>query len=167
MFYFWVPLSNVLWLHHLHSQQHHFSALGETLCVSVPNRMMQHRHYCNSQYLSKSFTHIIKSTMQSVCMTDYILTVAPSLMEIGLGFFPIWPLMLKPILVNLLGAGGSAEDSSSASAVRCWDVRLTAAAPPTVLQETGLVFTLPPSSCGPAWGKTTHQGEQLDNELSP
>lgn len=59
--------------------------------------------------------------------------------------------MLKPILETLVGAGGSAEDSSSSSWVRCWDVRLTAVpSPPTVLQETGLVFTLPPSSCGPA-----------------
>lgn len=83
-------------------------------------------------------------------------------MDIGFDFFPIGLLMPKPILETLLGAGGSAEDSSSSSDLRCWDVRLTAVAPPpTVLEETGLVFTLPPSSCGPAWGKTTHQGEWL------
>lgn len=59
--------------------------------------------------------------------------------------------MLKPILETLLGAGGLPEDSSSSSGVRCWDVRLTAVpSPPTMLQETGLVFTLPSSSCGPA-----------------
>lgn len=90
-----------------------------------------------------------------------ILTVAPSLMDMGLDFFPIWLLMLKPILETLLGAGGSSEESSSSSGVKCSDVRLTVVpSPPTVLQETGLVFTLSPSSCGPAWGKTTQQGEQ-------
>ncbi|KAA8595859.1 hypothetical protein FQN60_011150 [Etheostoma spectabile] len=70
--------------------------------------------------------------------------------EMGFDFFPIGLLMLKPILESLRGAGGSAEDSSSSSGVRCWDVRLTAVPSPTVLQETGLVFTLSPSSCGPA-----------------
>ena len=91
----------------------------------------------------------------------YTLTVAPSLIDMGFDFFPIWLPMLKPILETLRGADGSAEGSSSSSGVRCWDVRLTAVpSPPTVLQETGLVFTLPSSSCGPAWGKTTHQGEQ-------
>lgn len=83
-------------------------------------------------------------------------------MDMGFDFFPIWLLMLNPILETLHGAGGLAEDSSSSSGVRCWDERLTVVpSPPTVLQETGLVFTLPPSSSGPAWGKTTHQGEQL------
>lgn len=93
---------------------------------------------------------------------DCTLTVAPSLIDMGFAFFPIWLLMLKPILETLQGAAGLPEDSASSSDVRCWEVRLTAAvpSPPTVLQETGLVFTLPSSSCGPAWGKTTHQGEQ-------
>lgn len=79
------------------------------------------------------------------------LTVAPSLIDMGLDFFASGLLMLKPILETLRGAGGSSEDSSSSSGVRCWDVRLTAVpSPPTLLQETGLVFTLPSSSCGPA-----------------
>lgn len=88
--------------------------------------------------------------------------VAPSLIEMGLDFIAILLPMLKPILEVLQGAGWSVEDWSSSSGVRCWDVRLTAVPSlPPVLQETGLVFTLSSSSCGPAWGKTTHQGEQL------
>lgn len=88
----------------------------------------------------------------------HTLADAPSLMDMGLDFFASWPLMLKPILEILQGdgAGGSEpeeESSSSSSAgVKCRDVRLTAVlpSPATVLEETGLVFTLPPSSCGPA-----------------
>lgn len=99
----------------------------------------------------------------SVTVSCHTLTVAPSLMDMGFDFFPIWLLMPKPILEILQGAGGFSEasSSSSSSGMRCWDVRLNAVpSPPTVLQEIGLVFTLPSSSCGPAWGKTTHRGEQ-------
>lgn len=100
--------------------------------------------------------------MRSFSTKDCTLTVAPSLIDMGFAFFDIWLLMLKPILETLQGAAGLPEDWASSSDMRCWEVRLTAAvpSPPTVLQETGLVFTLPSSSCGPAWGKTTHQGEQ-------
>lgn len=106
------------------------------------------------------FIYLFTQGLQAL-INSYTLTVAPSLIDIGFDFFPIWLLMLKPILETLWGAGGIPEESSSSSGVRCSDVRLTAVpSPPTVLQETGLVFTLPSSSCGPAWGKTTHQGEQ-------
>ena len=91
-------------------------------------------------------------SVQAVIIMPYdTLTVAPSLMDIGFDFFAMGLLMLKPILETLGGAGRSSEESSSSSGMSCWDLRLTAApSPPTELQETGLVFTLSPSSCGPA-----------------
>lgn len=108
---------------------------------------------------SRTFTPItdVNSESNVHCVT---LTVAPSLMLIAFDFFPIWLLMLKPILETFLGAGGSAEVLSSSSYWSWSDLRLSAVpSTSTVLQETGLVFTLSPSSCGPAWSKTTHQGE--------
>lgn len=91
-------------------------------------------------------------SVQAVIILPYdTLTVAPSLMDIGFDFFAMGLLMLKPILETFGGAGRSSEESSSSSGMSCWDLRLTAApSPPTELQETGLVFTLSPSSCGPA-----------------
>lgn len=117
-----------------------------------------HKSKINACYASVSPLEQVPCFVTNECT----LTVAPSLIDMGFAFFPIWLLMLKPILETLQGAAGLPEDSASSSDVRCLAVRLTAAvpSPPTVLQETGLVFTLPSSSCGPAWGKTTHQGEQ-------
>lgn len=118
-------------------------------------------HQCDNCWQSDIIW--IRLQLSVVDINCHTLTVAPSLMDMGLDFFPIWLLMLKPILEILQGAGGiwKASSWSSSSCARWWDVRLTAGpSPPTVLQETGLVFTLPSSSCGPAWGKTTHRGEQ-------
>lgn len=139
----------------------HLSHSGKTICESLS--------FCDASYniiltaITNTTAKIRRfyTTFTRSWFSHYKLTVAPSLIDMGLDFFPIWLLMLKPILETFRGAGESAEDSSSSSGVTCWDVRLTAVpSPPTVLQETGLVFTLPSSSCGPAWGKTTHQGEQ-------
>lgn len=67
----------------------------------------------NVLYLSKL------ESIRSFATKDCSLTVAPSLMDIGFAFFPIWLLMLKPILGALQGAAGLPEDSASSSDTRC------------------------------------------------
>lgn len=89
-----------------------------------------------------------------------VLTLAPSLMEMGAGFFIGWLIRPNPIL-ETLGAGGTGwleVDSFPGPGLTSWAERFP---PPPVLEETVLVFTLPSFSSGPAGGETTYQGEQL------
>lgn len=60
------------------------------------------------QFLQNKFPALQSIRVFATC--DNTLTVAPSLIDMGFAFFPIWLLMLKPILETLQGAAGLPED---------------------------------------------------------
>lgn len=62
------------------------------------------------QFLQDKFPALQSIRVFFFSTNDYTLTVAPSLIDMGFPFFPIWLLMLKPILETLQGAAGLPED---------------------------------------------------------
>ena len=80
-------------------------------------------------------------------------------MEIG-DFFTDWLAALKPGLA-ILKATCCFLHSSSVLLLLLLAGRFPRPPPGAVLEETVLLFTLPPFSSGPAGGETTYQGERL------